>query len=930
MYKRVIDLTHNVTIKQTPYCASPTNLQAVMEHVNDRMEKGIPESSASSHAAPVVLVPEKQDPERLCYDYKKINSIIHMDTYPFPNTEEIFEFLSGAVLFITVYLNSGYWQVKMDKQSQDKNAFICPFSLYRFKVMLFGLQHAPTFQWLLEFILGDLWGKISFVHLDDLIVYSPSLEQHMLDTQAVLNKLHEVNLMVNMNKCQFLVHVVTFAGVEVNAKKTKEVQDFPVPQNIKELQWSLELAGWYHHCVPRFSQLTEPLNALTCKGAKFIWTPQCQAAFKTLKQHLYFPPILSHADFNPLFMMYTDASDVGLGAVLDQQTRLGTEQVLGFANYILNQPEIIYFTTEQECIPTVWTREKWQYYSRGRHIIVVTDHFSLFWVFKTQKPSARSIQWALRLQELSFTVKYCKGQYNTVPVTLSGVPMENLQPLTCAVVLHSKKNTSKHRPISAEDIWKTQQEDADVQRLCDRIMEMRAITENPTTKSTVVEEKVHRVILLPHKTLRQIYHDSPLSGLLGRYKTYKELQELVYWPTMSLDVRNCVQCCRVCQLYSLEPWKPLAKLQQTLVSSHWEILGPFTRGASGILHVTVFLEYYTCWIKLFSLHKPTAETVSHIPTRELLTSWGMAAYILSDQGPQLISSVSEETCRRWTLQNRTSPHHSQTNLNERINCSINHTILWCTEEKHKTRSTNTSITPRSLKLSLFNIRSSANKTFIISFKLEFMLITETLLDDTELIETSPTNYNFEYCSLPNKRGGGISVCNYLSFAFDSYLSFECLSLVINSISPLVLLLTVYYPPGLRRGFLEEINELFSKTTTKFDCIIISGNFSIHTDGSRHSDIKYFISLLDCFDFKQHVSRPKHGNDHRLSLIFSRRLDVTITDVLNVAVSDHCCIFAEVYYLSIRTNINQLINKRHATVSTTFIHEFLKCILPVLS
>ncbi len=320
-----IFLTHEVPIKQKPYCVPPSKLQMMKELVEEMLEKDIIEPSASPYAAPVVLIPKKQDPRpRFCVDYRKVNAATHTDAYPLPNIQEILESLAGAVVFTTLDLNSGYWQVQIDKESRGKTAFICPFGLYQFKVMPFGLKNAPaTFQRLMELVLRDLQGKTCFVYLDGIIIYSDTFEQHSYDLQAVLDKLREANLTVNMKKSQFfrtslkfLGHVVSSAGVEVDAEKTVAIQNFPVPQNIKELQKFLGLAGWYHRFVPRFSQLTEPLNAFKRNGAKFLWTSSCQVAFEALKQHLVSPPILGHPDFNLPFIVYTDASDVGLGALL--------------------------------------------------------------------------------------------------------------------------------------------------------------------------------------------------------------------------------------------------------------------------------------------------------------------------------------------------------------------------------------------------------------------------------------------------------------------------------------------------------------------------------------------------------------------------------------------------------------------------------------
>lgn len=264
------------------------------------------------------------------------------------------------------------------------------------------------------------------------------------------------------------------------------------------------MAGWYHRFVPNFSQLTEPLNALKLKGAKLIWTTSCQAAFESLKQHLVSPPILGHPDFNLPFVVYTDASEIGLGAVLAQQTGLGTEQVIAFASRTLNQAERNYSTTEQECLAVIWTLEKWRYYLDSRHFTVVTDHSSLVWVFKTHKPSSRLIRWALRLQEFSFTVEYRKGKYNTVPDTLFRAPVIDCyqSSATCAVVLRSKRDASKHLQVTDEAIWKAQQEDDDIHNLYEKITDTGEVTETPTSKFTILEDTVYRVVQLPHKTLR--------------------------------------------------------------------------------------------------------------------------------------------------------------------------------------------------------------------------------------------------------------------------------------------------------------------------------------------------------------------------------------------------------------------------------------------
>ncbi len=708
-----ITLSHDMPIKQKPYRCSPAKLQELKAHVEEMLGEGVIVPSTSPYAAPVVLVPKKNTTKtRFCVDFRKLNAATQTDAYPIPNIQEILESLAGSSIFTTLDLNSGYWQVPMDENSKEKTAFICPFGLYQFEVMPFGLKNAPaTFQRLMEVVLAQHLGKICMVYLDDIIIHSSSLEQHFHDIQAVLDRLREAGLTINMKKCQFcrttlnfLGHVVSDAGVQVDEEKTRAVQSFPTPRNLKELQRFLGLAGWYHRFVPHFSSIAEPLNALKRKDVKYLWTPACQAAFDILKQHLASPPILGHPDFTLPFIVYTDASDVGLGAVLAQPTGFGSEQVIAFASRTLNSAERNYSTTEQECLAVVWALEKWRYYLEGRKFTVVTDHSSLIWVFKTQKPSTRLIRWALRLQEFSFTVEYRKGKYNIVPDALSRAPVvvaDSPFP-TCAAVQPAKRETSEDLQISDEDIWKAQKNDAEVQKLYDSILESTNQPETSDTKFTILEDKVYRIVQLPHKTLCQVYiplplreqllqlfHDHPLAGHLGRYKTYKRLQALVYWPKMSLDVKNYIQCCQTCQMQKPENRKRPGKLQQTTVTQSWQMLGvdlmgPFPRSSSGNVHLLVFVDYYSRWVELFPLRRATAETVSQVLHKEILTRWGVPDYILSDQGSQFISSVFSDTCRRWNLkQKKTTPYHPQTNLTERVNRNLKAMIASYVEDKHK-------------------------------------------------------------------------------------------------------------------------------------------------------------------------------------------------------------------------------------------------------
>ncbi|KAL2083812.1 hypothetical protein ACEWY4_021585 [Coilia grayii] len=240
------------------------------------------------------------------------------DAYPLPTIHEILESLAGATIFSTIDLNSGYWQVEMADESQLKTAFVCSKGQFHFKVVPFGLRNAPaSFQRLMETVLVNLKGQICFMYLDDNIIYSRDVQQHLQDIQQVFCALRKAGLTLNMKKSQFcrkslkfLGHLVSAEGIQADPEKTTAVQQYPVPTTLKSLQRFLGMAGWYHRFVPNFSQIAVLLNALKRKGAKFRWTQECQQAFEQLKQHLVSPPVLGHPNFSYPFIVYTDASEL--------------------------------------------------------------------------------------------------------------------------------------------------------------------------------------------------------------------------------------------------------------------------------------------------------------------------------------------------------------------------------------------------------------------------------------------------------------------------------------------------------------------------------------------------------------------------------------------------------------------------------------------
>ncbi len=419
------------------------------------LDKGIIRPSVSPWAAPVVLVPKKDGSTRFCVDYRALNSKTPLDGFPMPQIQDILESLYGATIFSTLDLKSGYWQVGMDEDSIQKTAFVTKNAQYEFVCLPFGLKNAAaTFQRLMNNILRDYIGKFCFVYLDDIVIYSKTVQDHFQHLKQLFAKLEVSGLTLNLKKCSmlqknitYLGHVVSEEGVHTEASKVKAVQDFPAPKNLKEVQRFLGLASWYHHFISHFSEQAAPLYALKAKNATWDWTVECQNASDDLKYALQRTPVLMPPDFTKDFKVQTDASDIGLGAVLTQDFN-GAEHVIAYASRLLHGAEKSYSTAEKECLAVVWAVEKWRQYLEGGNFEVLTDHSALTWVFNHPKPSSRLTRWALRLQGFSFTVKYRKGSCNVVPDALSrGVPV---QEVVSHIALCQPSNPDPNLPVSWE------------------------------------------------------------------------------------------------------------------------------------------------------------------------------------------------------------------------------------------------------------------------------------------------------------------------------------------------------------------------------------------------------------------------------------------------------------------------------------------------
>ncbi|KAK5862983.1 hypothetical protein PBY51_000047 [Eleginops maclovinus] len=388
---------------------------------------GVIEESTSDWCCPVVLVHKPDGSIRFCVDYRRVNEVSKFDAYPMPRVDELLDRLGTARFYTTLDLTKGYWQIPLSPESKEKTAFSTPYGLYQFVTLPFGLFGAPaTFQRLMDRVLRP-HSAYAAAYLDDVIIHSETWGQHMQQVGAVLESLRQAGLTANPKKCAVGRREVRYLGyhlgggqVRPQIEKTAAISACPVPKTKKEVRRFVGLAGYYRRFIPAFSELTSPLTDLTRKGASdpVQWTEQCQLAFERVKKALCGKPLLFTPNFSLPFVLQTDASNSGVGAVLSQQVE-GVDRPVLYISRKLAQREVNYSTVEKECLAIRWAVGALRYYLLGRPFTLYSDHAPLQWLHRMKDANARITRWYLALQPFNFKVIHRPGNRMVVADFLS-------------------------------------------------------------------------------------------------------------------------------------------------------------------------------------------------------------------------------------------------------------------------------------------------------------------------------------------------------------------------------------------------------------------------------------------------------------------------------------------------------------------------------
>ena len=417
--EHVIKLRTEVPIHMRPYPVPLKGEEHIRSEVKSMLEMGVIEHSDSPYSSPIVLVAKPDGKTRFCIDFRRVNAETVPDQEPIPNQEDLFAKLGNATVFSKIDLTKGYWQIPMQEESKKYTAFQTPEGLMHWKYMAFGLMNAPaSFARMMRMLLDGLSNVIWF--FDDILAHTESWEDHPKVLESVFERIMQHGLTARPSKMslgfpeiEFLGHVVGRGSQKPEQGKVEKIMKMEAPKTKKQVKALLGLMGYYRKFIPNFAHVSTPLTNLLKKGEpnKVIWSQECEDSLNKIKTIFSSKPILILPNLEKPFVLRTDASNVGIGAVL-MQRKDDLLMPCVYASRKLMERETRYSTVERECLAIVFAVKKFAKYLLMSHFQIQTDHKPLQYLHKGKANNSRLMRWALSLQMYNFSIIAIPGEEN--------------------------------------------------------------------------------------------------------------------------------------------------------------------------------------------------------------------------------------------------------------------------------------------------------------------------------------------------------------------------------------------------------------------------------------------------------------------------------------------------------------------------------------